>query len=55
LVLWAYQRSVTLDFSRPEKPIDDAFIELFNVPNRMPECTFVHEPRRRAAKMRGLA
>jgi putative transposase len=24
--LWAYQRGVTLDFSRPGKPTDNAFI-----------------------------
>jgi putative transposase len=30
LDLWAYQRSVTLDFSRPGKPTDNAFIEAFN-------------------------
>ena len=30
LDLWAYQRGVTLDFSRPGKPTDNAFIELFN-------------------------
>lgn len=28
--LWAYQRAVTLDFSRPGKPTDNAFIEAFN-------------------------
>jgi putative transposase len=28
--LWAYQRGVTLEFSRPEKPSDNAFIEAFN-------------------------
>ena len=28
--LWAYQRGVTLDFDRPEKPTDNAFIEAFN-------------------------
>jgi transposase InsO family protein len=27
LDLWAYQRDVTLDFSRPGKPTDNAFIE----------------------------
>ena len=27
--LWAYQRGVTLDFSRPGKPTDNAFIEAF--------------------------
>ena len=30
LDLWAYQRGVTLDFSRPAKPTDNAFIESFN-------------------------
>ena len=30
LDLWVYQRGVTLDFSRPGKPIDNAFIEAFN-------------------------
>jgi putative transposase len=28
--LWAYQRGVTLDFSRPDKPTDSTFIEAFN-------------------------
>lgn len=28
--LWAYQRGVTLDFSRPGKPTDNASIEAFN-------------------------
>lgn len=28
--LWAYQRGVTLDFSRPGKPTDNAFIEAFS-------------------------
>jgi putative transposase len=27
---WAYENKVTLDFSRPEKPIDNAYIESFN-------------------------
>jgi transposase InsO family protein len=27
---WAYQRGVTLDFSRPGKPTDNAFIESSN-------------------------
>jgi putative transposase len=37
LDLWAYQRGVTLDFSRPGKPTDNAFIEAFNgpLPSRM--------------------
>jgi putative transposase len=30
LDLWACQRGVTLDFSRPGKPTDNAFIETFN-------------------------
>jgi transposase InsO family protein len=30
LDLWAYTHGVTLDFSRPEKPTDNAFIESFN-------------------------
>lgn len=29
LDLWAYQRGVDLDFSRPGKPTDNAFIESF--------------------------
>jgi transposase InsO family protein len=28
--LWACQRGVTLDFSRPGKPMDNAYIEAFN-------------------------
>lgn len=30
LDLWAFQRGVTLDFSRPGKPTDNAFAESFN-------------------------
>lgn len=30
LDLWAYQKDVTLDFSRPGKPTDNALIESFN-------------------------
>ena len=30
LDLWAYQSGVTLDFSRPGKPTDNAYIESFN-------------------------
>ena len=30
LDLWAYTNGVTLDFSRPGKPTDNAFIESFN-------------------------
>lgn len=41
LDLWAYQRGVTLDFSRPGKPIDNAFIEAFNGRFRV-ECLNAH-------------
>ncbi len=27
---WAYENKVALDFSRPGKPTDNAFVELFN-------------------------
>ena len=37
LDLWAYQRGVILDFSRPGKPTDNAFAESFNGKVR-PEC-----------------
>ena len=30
LDLWAYQKEVILDFSRPGKPTDNAFIDSFN-------------------------
>ena len=39
--LWAYQRGVTLDFSRPGKPTDNAFIEAFNGRLRA-ECLNAH-------------
>jgi putative transposase len=39
--LWAYQRGVTLDFSRPGKPTDNAFIEAFNSKLRS-ECLKAH-------------
>ncbi len=39
--LWAYQRGVTLDFSRPGKPTDNAFIEAFNSKLRS-ECVNPH-------------
>lgn len=38
---WAYENSVTLDFSRPGKPTDNAFIESFNGSLR-DECLNVH-------------
>jgi len=39
--LWAYQRGVVLDFSRPGKPTDNAFIEAFNGRFRA-ECLNAH-------------
>jgi putative transposase len=30
LDLWAYRNSVKIDFSRPGKPTDNAFVESFN-------------------------
>ena len=41
LDLWAYQRGVTLDFSRPGRPIDNAKIESFNGRLRE-ECLNAH-------------
>lgn len=41
LDLWAYQNDVILDFSRPGKPTDNAFIESFNGKFRA-ECLNVH-------------
>lgn len=41
LDLWAYQHGVTLDFSRPGKPTDNAFIEAFNSKFRQ-ECLSAH-------------
>ena len=41
LDLWAYQRGVALDFSRPGKPTDNAFIESFNGKFRA-ECLNAH-------------
>jgi putative transposase len=39
--LWAYMKGVTLDFSRPGKPTDNAFIESFNGKFRA-ECLNAH-------------
>lgn len=39
--LWAYQKGVTSDFSRPGKPTDNAFIEAFNSKFRS-ECLKAH-------------
>lgn len=41
LDLWAYQKGVTLDFSRPGKPTDNSFIESFNGKFRA-ECLNTH-------------
>jgi putative transposase len=41
LDLWAYTRGVILDFSRPGKPADIAFIESFNGKSRA-ECLNQH-------------
>ena len=41
LDLWAYANDVTLDFSRPGKPTDNAFIETFNARVRQ-ECMNQH-------------
>ena len=41
LDLWAYHRGVVLDFSRPGKPTDNAFIESLNGKFRA-ECLNAH-------------
>ena len=41
LDLWAYENGVVLDFSRPGKPTDNAFIEAFNSKFRQ-ECLNTH-------------
>ena len=41
LDLWAYTNCVTLDFSRPGKPTDNAYIEAFNGRFRA-ECLSTH-------------
>ena len=41
LDLWAYVHGVTLDFSRPGKPTDNAYIEAFNGRFRA-ECLNTH-------------
>ena len=38
---WAYENGVTLDFSRPGKPTDNAFVESFNGRSR-DECLNTH-------------
>jgi transposase InsO family protein len=39
--LWAYQNGVRIDFSRPGKPTDNAFVESFNGTLRG-ECLNAH-------------
>ena len=39
--LWAYQNGVKIDFSRPGKPTDNAFVESFNGTFRA-ECLDAH-------------
>jgi transposase InsO family protein len=39
--LWAYANGVILDFSRPGKPTDNAFIDCFNARVRL-ECLNQH-------------
>src|SRR5687767_6064396 len=39
---WAFARGVQLDFTRPGKPMDNAFIEAFNGRLR-DECLNVHQ------------
>jgi putative transposase len=41
LDIWAYQKGVVLDFSRPGKPTDNSFIESFNGKFRS-ECLSTH-------------
>lgn len=41
LDLWAYPKGVTLDFSRPGKPTENAFVEAFNSKFRS-ECLNAH-------------
>ncbi len=41
LDLWAYQKGVVLDFSRPEKATDNSYIESFNGKFRA-ECLNMH-------------
>jgi putative transposase len=41
LDLWAYANGITLDFSRPGKPTDNAYVESFNATVRL-ECLGRH-------------
>jgi putative transposase len=62
LDLWAYAKGVTLDFSRPGKPTDNAFAEAFNSRVRLDrerrsrsKRALVPDACRCAAKVGGLA
>ena len=49
LDLWAYQRGITLDFSRPGKPTACLHrVVQRQIPSRVSERALVHEPRRGA-------
>jgi len=50
LDLWAYGRNVKLDFSRPGKPTDNAFIESFNGQLRKECLTLISHVKRRTAR-----
>jgi putative transposase len=39
--LWCYANRITLDFSRPGKPTDNAYVESFNASARL-ECLGQH-------------
>jgi transposase InsO family protein len=54
LDLWAFMRGVALEFSRPGKSTDNAFIESLAGEFRA-ECQLVARSRRGTAKIRGLA
>lgn len=57
LDLWAYANNVTLDFSRPGKPTDNAVYRGVQraVPGGVSERALVHDACRRAGKVGGLA
>ncbi len=50
---WAYENGVTLDFSRPGKPTDNAFVENFN--GRLCDECLVPVADRRSGQDRSLA
>ena len=57
--LWAYQNGMKIDFSRPGKPTDNAFVESFNGTFRA-ECLNAHwfgtlaEAKRKSVEENGL-